>query len=78
MHGFPIHINGLERACRIGVFVTVAGRRTLDRSLIEDKLITLIGDEFKAQTALVQCEKEGRSHERLYVSKINKPLKSAA
>ncbi|SOB59980.1 conserved protein of unknown function [Pseudodesulfovibrio profundus] len=58
--------------------VTVAGRRTLDRSLVADKLISLIGDELKTQSALEQCEKEGKPHERLYISKINKPLKSAA
>jgi len=57
---------------------TVAGRRTLDRSLVVDTLTSLIGDELKSQEALEQCEKAGRPHERLYVSKINKPLKSAA
>ncbi|QJB56545.1 hypothetical protein [Pseudodesulfovibrio sp. zrk46] len=57
---------------------TVAGRRTLDRSQVVDTLTSLIGDELKVEAALEQCEKAGRSHERLYVSKINKPLKSAA
>jgi len=57
---------------------TIAGRRTLDRSLVSDTLTSLIGDELKAQTALEKCEKAGRPYERLYVSKINKPLKSAA
>ncbi len=57
---------------------TIAGRRTLDRSLVSDTLTSLIGDELKAQAALEKCEKAGRPYERLYVSKINKPLKSAA
>lgn len=57
---------------------TVAGRRTLDRFQIEDTLTSLIGDEVKAQIALEQCEKTGRPHERLYISRINKRLKSAA
>lgn len=57
---------------------TVAGRKTLDRSLVTDALTSLIGDDLKAQTALEQCEKAGRPHERLYVGKISKPLKSAA
>ena len=57
---------------------TVAGRRTLDRSLVADKLTSLIGDELKAQTALEQCEKAGRPHDRLYIGAINKTLKSAA
>jgi hypothetical protein len=57
---------------------TVAGRKTLDRSLVADALTSLIGDDLKAQTALEQCEKAGRPHERLYVGKISKPLKSAA
>tara|TARA_Y100001954_G_scaffold237635_1_gene302002 strand:+ start:29421 stop:30644 length:1224 start_codon:yes stop_codon:yes gene_type:complete len=57
---------------------TIAGRRTLDRSLVVDTLTELIGDELKTQTALEKCEKAGRPHERLYVSKINKSLKSAA
>jgi hypothetical protein len=57
---------------------TVAGRRTLDRSLVADMLTSLISDELKAQTALEQCEKAGRPHERLYISMINKALKSAA
>ena len=57
---------------------TIAGRRTLDRSLVSDTLTSLIGDKLKAQTALEKCEKAGRPYERLYVSKINKPLKSAA
>ncbi|MBG0789905.1 MAG: hypothetical protein H0S80_05330 [Desulfovibrionaceae bacterium] len=56
----------------------VAGRRTLDRSLVVDKLTVLIGDDRKAQKALEQCEKAGNPHERLYVSKIKRPLKSAA
>jgi hypothetical protein len=41
-------------------------------------LTSLISDELKAQTALEQCEKAGRPHERLYISMINKALKSAA
>jgi hypothetical protein len=49
---------------------TVAGRKTLDRSLVADKLTSLIGDVLKAQIALGQCEKTGKPHERLYVSKI--------
>jgi len=57
---------------------TIAGRKTLDRSQVLDTLTSLIGDELKAQKALEQCEKLGKPHERLYVSKINKPLKSAA
>lgn len=57
---------------------TIAGRKTLDRYLIVDTLTSLIGDELKAQTALEQCEKIGKPHERLYVSKVNNPLKSAA
>ena len=57
---------------------TIGGRKTLDRSQVVDTLTSLIGDELKAQTALEQCEKVGKPHERLYVSKINKPLKSAA
>jgi hypothetical protein len=57
---------------------TVAGRRTLDRSLLVDKLTSLTGDELKAQTALEQCERTGRQHDRLYVGKINKALKTAA
>lgn len=57
---------------------TVAGRKTLDRSLVVDKLASLIGDELKVQTALEQCEKEGKPHDRLYIGKINKPLKLAA
>jgi len=57
---------------------TIAGRKTLDRSQVVDTLTSLIGDELKAQTALEQCEKIGKPHERLYVSKINKSLKSAA
>ena len=57
---------------------TIAGRKTLDRSLVVDALTSLIGDELKAQTSLEQCEKIGKPHERLYVSKVNKPLKSAA
>ncbi|QJB57389.1 hypothetical protein [Pseudodesulfovibrio sp. zrk46] len=56
----------------------IAGRKTLDRSQVLDTLTSLIGDELKAQKALEQCEKLGKPHERLYVSKINKPLKSAA
>ena len=57
---------------------TVAGRRTLDRSQVAEKLSLLIGDELKTQTALEQCEKIGKAYERLYVGKINKPLKSVA
>ena len=57
---------------------TVAGRRTLNRSLVADMLTSLIGDELKAQAALEQCEKAGRPHDRLYVSNINKALKTAA
>lgn len=57
---------------------TIAGRKTIDRSQVLDKLTSLIGDELKAQTALEQCEKSGKPFERLYVSKINKMLKSAA
>jgi len=57
---------------------TVAGRRTLDRSLVADTLHSLIGDELKAQNALEQCEKAGRPHDRLYIGAINKALKSAA
>lgn len=57
---------------------TVAGRKTLDRSLVVEALTSLICDEFKGQTALEVCEKKGKSHERLYIGKINKPLKSAA
>ena len=57
---------------------TIAGRKTLDRFQVLDKLTSLIGDELKAQTALEQCEKSGKPFERLYVSKINKMLKSAA
>ena len=57
---------------------TVAGRKALDRSLVADALISLLGDDLKAQAALEQCEKAGRPHERLYIGKISKPLKSAA
>ena len=57
---------------------TVAGRKTLDRELVADALTSLLDDDFKAQTALEQCEKAGRPHERLYIGKISKPLKSAA
>lgn len=57
---------------------TVAGRKTLDRSLVLGTLSSLIGDELKAQSALEECEKTGRPYDRLYVGKINKPLKSVA
>ena len=57
---------------------TVAGRKTLDRSLVLDTLSSLIGDEIKAQSALEECEKTGKPYDRLYIGKINKPLKSAA
>lgn len=57
---------------------TIAGRKTLDRSQVVATLTSLIGDELTAQTTLERCEKIGKPHERLYVSKINKPLKSAA
>lgn len=57
---------------------TVAGRKTLDRSLVMDKLTSLVSDELRAQALLEQCEKTGKAHDRLYVGKINKPLKSAA
>ncbi|WP_272698849.1 hypothetical protein [Desulfovibrio sp. Fe33] len=57
---------------------TVAGRRTLDRSLLVDKLTLLTGDELRAQAALEQCEQAGRAHERLYIGKVHKPLNPAA
>jgi len=57
---------------------TVTGRKTLDRSLVLDTFSSLIGNEIKAQSALEECEKTGRPYERLYVGKINKPLKSVA
>ncbi|MBG0790974.1 MAG: hypothetical protein H0S80_10810 [Desulfovibrionaceae bacterium] len=57
---------------------TVAGRRTLDRSLVADILTSLIGDELKAQTALEQCEKYSKPIERLYVNSINLPSKFVA
>lgn len=57
---------------------TIAGRKTLDRSLVVETLTSLIGDELKGQTTLEACEKEGKPHDRLYIGKINKPLKSAA
>ena len=57
---------------------TVAGRKTLDRSLVLDTLSSLIGNEIKAQSALEECEKTGKPYDRLYIGKINKPLKSAA
>ena len=57
---------------------TVAGRKTLDRAQVMDKLISLIGDDLRAQAVLKQCEKTGKAHDRLYVGRINKPLKSAA
>ncbi|BDQ34740.1 hypothetical protein JCM14722_22820 [Pseudodesulfovibrio portus] len=58
--------------------VTVAGRKTLDRSLVLDTLSSLIGNEIKAQSALDECVKTGKPYDRLYIGKINKPLKSAA
>jgi len=57
---------------------TVAGRKTLDRNLVADTFTSLIGDELKAQAALEQCDKTGKSFDRLYVGTINKPVKSAA
>ena len=57
---------------------TMAGRKILDRSLVLDTLSSLIGNEIKAQSALEECEKAGKPYDRLYVGKINKPLKSAA
>lgn len=57
---------------------TVTGRKTLDRSLVLDTLSSLIGNEIKAQSALEECEKTGKPYDRLYIGKINKPLKSAA
>ncbi|BDQ36835.1 hypothetical protein SYK_11950 [Pseudodesulfovibrio nedwellii] len=56
---------------------TVSGRKTLDRSLVMDTLTELI-DDLTAQDALEQCEKTGKPHERLYIGKINKILKSVA
>lgn len=57
---------------------TIAGRKTLDRSLVSDALASLIEDELKAQAALELCVKTGKPFDRLYVSTINKPVKSAA
>jgi len=56
---------------------TIAGRKTLDRSLVVDTLNSLIGDELKVKTALEQCEKIGRPHDRLYIGRVNKDLKAA-
>lgn len=53
---------------------TVAGRKMLDRNLVADTLVSLIGDELKAHAALEQCEKKGKSFERLFLSKINNSL----
>ncbi len=57
---------------------TMAGRKTLDRSLVLDTMSSLIGNEIKAQLALEKSEKTGKPYDRLYIGKINKPLKSAA
>jgi len=56
---------------------SVAGRKTLDRSLVLKSLGALIGDEAKAQSTLEQCERKGKPYDRLYVGKINMPLKAA-
>lgn len=57
---------------------TVAGRRTLDRHLLAERITVLLGDELKAQALLEQCEKSGKPFERLFVSPINQPVKSVA
>jgi hypothetical protein len=56
----------------------VAGRKTLDRHLLAERLTVLLGDDLKAQALLEQCEKSGKPFERLFVSPINQPVKSAA
>nr|WP_321512945.1 hypothetical protein [uncultured Pseudodesulfovibrio sp.] len=56
----------------------VAGRKTLDRNQMVETLNMVTSDSLKAQKLLGQCEKTGNDYERLYVGKINKPLKSAA
>jgi hypothetical protein len=46
--------------------------------LLAERLTGLLGDDLKAQAALEQREKPGKPFERLFVSPINQPVKSAA
>ena len=57
---------------------TVAGRKTIDMEVLTKEIIAILGDEGVAQSIIERSEKLGKPFERLFISKINKIVSSAA